>query len=72
MTRKVVSNTRFTVVFRRIFPLFFFRDSRVKKPTQVHTSGFSHQTKIYKICTDKIVERVLLLNLELYTVLVLT
>ena len=44
MTRKVVSSTRSTVVFL----LFFFR-----KPTQAHTSGFSHQSKIYRRCADK-------------------
>ena len=30
------------------FPAFFFR-----KPTQAHTSGFSHQSKIYRRCADK-------------------
>ena len=44
MTRKVVSSTRSTVAFL----LLFFR-----KPTQAHTSGFSHQSKIYRRCADK-------------------
>ena len=31
-----------------LFSRFFFR-----KPTQAHTSGFSHQSKIYRRCADK-------------------
>ena len=42
--KKVVSSTRFTS-----FPASFF----FCKPTQAHTSGFSHQTKIYRTCADK-------------------